>query len=272
MANETVSRSTAAGAIRARSSSAAIPGPWRAPHPFETEPRDRPVLADDRRDVGDRADGGEVREVECRGGPARLVGEQELRHLEGDATPRQAAVRVGRVGAVRVDDGERRGEHRRDAMVVGDDHVDPAGVALGHLGHAGRPAVDGDDQRRAGGHRGVERRHRQAVALVEPARDVGLDRDAEAPQGEGHDRETGQAVGIEVAEDQDPFAAIAGGTQPDEHDGRVREPGRVVQTLERIGEPGDEVLAGHRPAGGEQARQARGDATCRGDRDGRFRR
>ena len=36
---------------------------------------------------------------------------------------------------MRVDDGEGRGEHRRDAVVVGDDHVDPAGIALGHLGH-----------------------------------------------------------------------------------------------------------------------------------------
>ena len=164
------------------------------------------------------------------------------------------------------------GQHRRDAVVVGDDDVDAAGVALGHLGHARRPAVHRDDQRRAGGDRGVEGRHRQAVPLVEPARHVGLDRDAVAAQGQGHDRETGQAVGIEVAEDQDPFAAIAGGTQPDEHDGRVRKPGRIMQTVERIGEPGDQVLAGHRPAGSEQTSQPGRDATCRGDRDGRFRR
>ena len=63
--------------------------------------------------------------------------------------------------------------------------------------------------------------------------------------------------------------AIARGRRRIEHDRRVREPGRVVETLERIGEPGDEVLAGHRAAGGEQTRQARRDAACRGDRDGR---
>ena len=36
------------------------PGPGRAAQPLETEPRDRPVLADDRRDVGDRPDRREV--------------------------------------------------------------------------------------------------------------------------------------------------------------------------------------------------------------------
>ena len=55
MANETVSRSTAAGAIRARSSSAAIPGRGARRSRSRPEPRDRPVLADDRRDVGDRS-------------------------------------------------------------------------------------------------------------------------------------------------------------------------------------------------------------------------
>ena len=52
-ANATVSRSTAAGSTRARASRAAIPGRGAAPHPLESEPGDRPVLADDRRDVGD---------------------------------------------------------------------------------------------------------------------------------------------------------------------------------------------------------------------------
>ena len=95
-------------------------------------------------------------------------------------------------------------------MVVGDDDVDAAGVAAATSATLVVPQSTVTISDAPRGHRGVEGRHRQPVPLVEPARHVGLDRDAEAPQGEGHDRETGQAVGIEVAEDQDPFAAVAG--------------------------------------------------------------
>ena len=92
------------------------------------------------------------------------------------------------------------------------------------------------------GDRGVERRHRQPVALVEPARHVRLHRDAEAAQGEGHDRQPGQPVRVEVAEDEDLLPAIACRAHPQQHDRRIREGRRVVQALERVGEPGDQVL------------------------------
>ena len=84
------------------------PGTRRAAQPFQPEPRDRPVLADDRRDVGDGPDRRQVGEVERGGRTARLVGEQQLGDLEGHAAPGQSSVRVGRVRPVRVDDGERR--------------------------------------------------------------------------------------------------------------------------------------------------------------------
>ena len=50
------------------------PGPRRRPQPLEAEPRDRAVLADDRRDVGDGPDGREVGQVERGRRPAGLVG------------------------------------------------------------------------------------------------------------------------------------------------------------------------------------------------------
>ena len=49
--------------------------------------------------------------------------------------------------------------------------------------------------------------------------------DAEAPQGERHDREAGQPVRIEVAEDEDASAAVAGLGQP----GQVRSPHRAAR-------------------------------------------
>ncbi len=50
---------------------------------------------------------------------------------------------------MRVDDGERRRQHRRHAVVIGDDDVDAALAGRGDLGDAGRPAVDGHDERDA---------------------------------------------------------------------------------------------------------------------------
>ena len=97
IANETVSRSTAAGATFARSSSAAMPGRGARRMPLETEPGDGPVLADHRRDVRDRPDRCQVGQVQGRGGAAGLPREEQLGDLERDAAPGQATVRVGRI-------------------------------------------------------------------------------------------------------------------------------------------------------------------------------
>ena len=62
---------------------------------------------------------------------------------------------------------------------------------------------------------GVEGGQREAVALLEPARHVRLDVQAEAAQREDQDREAGQAVRVEVAEDEDALVAAArGGREP----------------------------------------------------------
>ena len=55
---------------------------------------------------------GEVGQGERRGRTAGLVREQELGDLECDAAPGQPAIRVGRVRAMRIDDGERGGQDR----------------------------------------------------------------------------------------------------------------------------------------------------------------
>ena len=141
----------------------------------------------------------------------------------------------------------------------------PRALRRGDLGHARRPAVDRDDERRARRRRGVDRGQRQAVALVEPARDVGLDRDAEAAQGEGHDREPGQAVGVEVAEDEDPLAAVAGAraSGPGARSG-VGQRGRVVEAVERIARTRRRVLAGRSRRGRRGGRPAGAEMPCAG--------
>ena len=254
MAKDTVSRSTAAGAIAGTLQEGRDAGPWSRPEAFEPEPGDGAVLADDRGHVRHRPDRGEVGQGERRGRTAGLVREQELGDLECDATPRQPPVRVGRVGAMRIDDRERVGQDGRDAMVVGDDDVDATRVRDRDLGHARRAAVDGDDEAGPGRDGRVDRGERQTVPLVQPARDVWLDRHAEPAQRDGHDRQPGQSISVEVAEDQDPLRALAcevqtvGGARPHPADVAGR--------------------AGHR-ADRRTRRRCRRRSTLRGSRAGR---
>ena len=196
-------------------------GPRCRPEPLETQPRDGAVLADDRGDVGDGPDGREVRQVQRGGDPARLIGQEQLGDLECHAAAGQPPVRVGRIRSMRVDDRKRRRHDRGDAVVVGHDDVDAARVGDGHLGHARRAAIHGHDDARTGRDGRIDRGERQAVALVQTARDVRIDGDAEPAQGDGHDRQPGQAVGIEVAEHEDPLTLITRSAQPGEEEVRV---------------------------------------------------
>jgi hypothetical protein len=56
-----------------------------------------------------------------------------------------------------IDDGEGVGQDGRDPMMVGDDDVDATRVRDRDLGHAGRSAVDRDDQARPGGSGRIDR-------------------------------------------------------------------------------------------------------------------
>ena len=111
------------------------PGPRLAPDPLQPEADDRPRLAEDRDEVGDAPDRGEVREVERGVRAAGLVGQEELGDLERDAAAGEASLRVLAVGALRVDDRERDRQLGRDPVVVGDEDVDP--------GRARRSAISG---------------------------------------------------------------------------------------------------------------------------------
>ncbi len=148
----------------------------------------------------------------------------------------------------------------------------PRRVGRGDLGDARRAAVDRHDDGAATRPGRIERRQRQAVALLEPARHVRLDRDAEAAQGEGHDREPGQAVGIEVAEDEDALPAVTGGGQAGQGQAGIGQQRRIVEAVERIREPGHDLVRRHGPAGGQDARHPGRDAMglrCIDGRQGR---
>jgi hypothetical protein len=235
-----------------------------AADPLEAEARDRPVLPDDRRDVGHGADGREVGQGQGEGRPAVHVGQHELGDLEGDAAAGQATIRVRRVGSVRVHQRERRWRVGRHAVVVGDDDVDATLGGGGDLVPAAAPAVDGDDERDAGRHRGLDRREREAVSLVQAARDVRLHRQAEPAEGEHQDREAVEPIGVEVAEDHHPLATRAGRRQARDQPVGVRQEPRVVEPVERLREPGVQVAYVADAAADEHRGHPLGDAAAPG--------
>jgi hypothetical protein len=103
------------------------PGSRIGPEPLQTQPRDRPVLAHDRRDVGHGAERRKVGQVQ------RDRAQEQMCHLERDAAAGQTPVGIARVGPVRVDDRQGRRKVRRDAVVVGDDDIDAALPRQGDL-------------------------------------------------------------------------------------------------------------------------------------------
>ncbi len=142
---------------------------------------------------------------------------------------------------MRVHDRERVGKDGRHAMVVGHDHVQPAPARLGDLGGARRPAVDGHDQSGAGGSGRVERGERQAVALLEAARHVRQRIDPEAAQRDDENCQPGQAVRVEVTEDEDSLAGVPRSHDPCPCDPCVGQQRRVVEAGLRFGKPGVEL-------------------------------
>ena len=235
--------------------------PGAAANPVEAQARDRPVLAQHRRDIRHGADHREVGEV-----PRRRLGrdpaqplQQERRNLEGHAGPGEPRVGVGGVQPVRVDEGERRRRHRRHPVVVRHDHVDP-GVPRRHdLGAAGAAHVHGDHEPPPAGARELHRPGRKAVAVLQPAGDMPGRVDPERPQRAHHDRQSGQAVRVEVAHDEDPVAVRACARDPCHDRLRVRQAGRVVEGSRCGAEERFDLVRGD-TAGSQDAGQPRGPA------------
>ena len=164
--------------------------------------RERAVLVDERHDIGDRRERDEILVPRDR----RMVGSEErLRELDDDAGAAEVGKRV--VGGPRGDD---RAVRQRVAgtVMVGDDHVDAEPPGLFHLGDGGDAAVDGEDQLHALLGQARDRRRRDAVALLEPARQVPADVGADLPQRQHGERRRADAVDVVVAVDADPLVPL----------------------------------------------------------------
>ena len=198
------------GATPACASSAAMPG--RGAVRIRSSPscaidRFSPSTGDD---VRHRPDRREVRELAAPPPPRPARSPSSSRAtVNATPLPRQPAVRVGRVGALRVDEGDGRGQHLGQVVVVGDDHVDPAARGRGDLRDARGPGVDGHDQRDPPS-RGRRLDRGQSRGRGPPRAGDGTygdGVDAQAAEREHELGEPGQAVRIEVAEHHDPLAA-----------------------------------------------------------------
>ena len=176
----TLRASSALGSTRATRISARRPGlpvDASARRPGAHEPA---VLAAQRHEVGDRRERDEV-EVVVGASPG------SLRRRRARAPARACRRRRRRTGP---DTGSRRApggrsarraaRRRRAAVVVGDDDVEPARPRERHLLDGGDRAVDRHQQPRAARGEPLDRRRRQAVAVVHAARQEPVDVGARA--------------------------------------------------------------------------------------------
>ena len=140
--------------------------------------------------------------------------------------------------------------------MIGDQHIDAERLCFGDLGQARRSTVDGHDDRGPrlpGGRNGCPG---EAVALVEPARDVRDRLDPESPERDRQDCEAGEPVRVEVPEHEDPFTGRAGAPNPAREHVGVGQEARVVERIERRREEAVEGRAVEQAPSGEQSRDA----------------
>ena len=113
-------------------------------------------------------------------------------------------------------------------MVVGDDDVDAELAGPRDLRDGGDAAVDGDDEIDPVGRELLDRLEREAVALVEPARQAPVDRRAELPQDEDADGGRGDPVDVVVAVHADALSRGDRGADAVDGGSHVAERQRVV--------------------------------------------
>ena len=217
------------------------PGLLRARERAQAGDRERAVLAHQRYHVGDRR---ERDEVDVPAQDVCVRPEQCLPELVRDAGPAQFAKRIRR--RARGDDRAVRQLLGRPVM-VGDDHVQAELARAADLLDRGDPAVDGEHEPAAFIRETFERAAVDAVALVEPARQVPFHLRTELAQDEDGEHRGADAVDVVVAVHADSLPRRHGGANACDRNLHVAEQERIVQRLlarkERTGLLGVAVAA-----------------------------
>ena len=198
--------------------------PGRRVRPRARSPaRDEPaVLVDERDDIGDR---GEADEVELAAQELRVGAQQRLAELVDDAGSAQPG--EGIVGGARRHD-RAVGKALSRAVMVGDDHVQPELLGLGHLAGGGDAAVDRQHERAAVRRQPLEHAGIEPVALVEAARQSPAHLGAELPEHVHGQHRRRDSVDVVVAVHADLLACRDSCADPLDRLGHVAERERVV--------------------------------------------
>ena len=208
-----------------------------------------PVLVEEGHDVGD---GAERRQAD---GPQEHL-PQPRRHVLGATGPcgDRPGELEGHRGATQVAEGiaaprepgmnehRRLGERGAEAVVVGDDQIDPQLAGHVRLGGACDPAVDGDHELCPLRRQAAERLGVEAVALLEAVGHIPFRRRPEGLETAEEDCRGAHAVGVVIAVDHDPRAVACGGEDPLGGGRHAGEQFGITEILERAGE--------ERPGGG----------------------
>ncbi len=163
------------------------------------------------------------------GKPAvRLQARAQCRqHIEHHPNPGQALVGKAATRLVGIDDGIGRGQLRPGQVMIGDQHLDARGSRRGHPGNAGDAVVDGDDQVGGAGRGEGDDLGSQAVAVFEAVGNQEIDLAPPAgAQPEQRQRRAGGAIGIEIADHQNPLLR---GQRPGEQRHRSVDPTQFGQ-------------------------------------------
>ncbi len=178
------------------------------------------VVGIERHHIGDAAQRhqveqlGEVRFLQpAPGEPVQLAQARPQRqhHIEDHPDPGHGLAGEFAARLVGVDDRIRRRQFRARQVVVGDQHLEPRGFRRLDAVHAGDAVVHRHQQvgTLLQGH--ADDLRGQAVAVLEAVRHQVIDPGrAEHAQGQHADAAGGGAVGVEVADDENPLAALQG--------------------------------------------------------------
>jgi hypothetical protein len=190
------------------------------------------VLADERYDVGERSDRGDLDEPRHPRVVACLPA-QRLHQFQRDADAGKVLIGVAAVVALRIDHGERAWQRRVGLVMIRDDQIDPELAGAQRRLRAADAAVDRDDQRDAAGVQPFDRHRLQPVAVAQAfgdeVHDVGAEQFERAPQ---NDRR-GHAVDVVVAMDRDPLASRDRAEDAIDRRPHPRQRHRIVQLIER---------------------------------------
>ena len=141
-----------------------------------------------------------------------MIGQDPLRDLEGESTPRQVWERIDGIRSIRIHQPGRLCRLRRHGVVIDDANENPRLQRLGHACTICSSAVHCEDKLNAIFKCGGDRPLGDAVTITVALRDVPLSDRTDRAERSDHDRRSGKSVRIKIADHEDRLPLVACGT------------------------------------------------------------